>query len=646
MHTLPVSTLLDYIDNGYMALPVFQRGYVWKREQVKSLFESLYKEHPVGSLLLWIAKSNSADRRGDGPIQDGNIKFILDGQQRITSLYGVIRGKEPKFFEGDSGAFTKLMFNLDSETFSFYRQATMKDNPLWIDLTELMKSGPGEFLKRLSDNDKLSQNMTLYFDRLTKVSKIKDAIFYAHEVQTENGNISTVVEIFDKVNSRGTRLSKGDLALAKVCSEWPEARDEMNKRLNSWSNSGFEFNLVWLIRSINAVINGEAKFSHLESNSSSEIEDGLKLTSKYIDDSLNLIGGRLGLDHDRVFFGRFCIPVMVRYLKMKKETLSEEERDKLLFWFAQAGMWGRYSASAETIVDQDLEALKKSSNSVDALLDNLRQFRGRLKVEPSNFSASTKGARFYPILYMLTRMVGAKDWGNGIPLRSNMHGTHGALETHHIFPISQLQKREYSRQDIHSLGNFCFITKGTNLNISDKLPEDYFIEIEQRHPGALESHFIPMDKKLWKIDNYMEFLEARRILLADATNGIFRELLRGDLDGLMSDRTEKPSAPIDEIGIQSDESELEELNSWINQLGLSIGETDFDLADPESGEQMAVLDIAWPEGLQSGLTPAVAVLLGDSSDVLKAANSAGYRCFTDIEKFRSYVKQEFLDDES
>lgn len=642
MHDYEVSTILDYIDDGYMVLPVFQRGYVWKGEQVKSLFNSLYRRHPVGSLLIWVTKSNSANYRGDGPISDGSVKFILDGQQRITSLYGVIRGKEPNFFNGDSNAFSKLMFNLDSEVFSFYQKTTMKDNPLWVNLTELMRFGPGECIKKLNDNKKFSQNLALYFERLTNIYKIKETNLNADEVSYND--IGTVVEIFDKINSGGTRLSKGDLALAKICSEWPEARDEMNKKLKSWSNDGFEFNLVWLVRAVNAVVNGEAKFSHLESNSPSEIKEGLKLTSKYIDESLNLIGGRLGLDHNKVFFGRFCLPVMVRYLHMKKGILNDKERDKLLFWFAQAGMWGRYSGSTETNVDHDLDALKESSNSVDALLDSLRKFRGSLTVDPSNFSGSTKGARFYPVLYMLTRMVGAIDWGNGIPLRSNMHGAHGALETHHIFPISQLQKRGYSRQEIHSLGNFCFITKGTNLNISDKLPEDYFIEIEQRYPGALESHFIPMNEELWKIDNYIDFLKERRKILSNAANSIFRELLRGDLNGIMNGRAEISNVPSNEINIQSDESDLEELNSWVEKLGFSIGETDFDLADSKSGEQIAILDIAWPQGLQSGLTSKVAVLLGDSIDTFEAASSAGYRCFTDIKKFRDYVKHELLDD--
>ena len=73
-----------------------------------------------------------------------------------------------------------------------------------------------------------------------------------------------VVEIFNRVNSGGTKLSKGDLALAKICAEWPEARDEMKSRLEKWRRAGFQFKLDWLLRTINAVLTGEALFSALK----------------------------------------------------------------------------------------------------------------------------------------------------------------------------------------------------------------------------------------------------------------------------------------------------------------------------------------------------------------------------------------------
>ena len=150
---MKINTILDHIDNGHMALPEFQRGYVWNREQVRGLFDSLYKRHPVGGLLVWATESQSAAARGDGKLAAGVVKLLLDGQQRMTSLYGVVRGKPPAFFDGNAQAFSALRFNLDDEVFEFYQPITMRDDPLWIDVSELFKkgnSGLGSFIAQIS----------------------------------------------------------------------------------------------------------------------------------------------------------------------------------------------------------------------------------------------------------------------------------------------------------------------------------------------------------------------------------------------------------------------------------------------------------------------------------------------------------------
>ena len=86
---MQIQTILDQIDLGAMALPEFQRGYVWNREQVRGLMYSLYRKHPVGSLLVWVSQTENADARGHQRLQPGSVKLLLDGQQRITSLYGL-----------------------------------------------------------------------------------------------------------------------------------------------------------------------------------------------------------------------------------------------------------------------------------------------------------------------------------------------------------------------------------------------------------------------------------------------------------------------------------------------------------------------------------------------------------------------------
>lgn len=99
---MKISTIFDHIDNGHMALPEFQRGYVWNRDQVRGLFDSLYRRHPAGRLPVWATEFKSATHRGDGALAAGVVNLSWDGQQRITSLYGVVHGRSPRLFDGNA----------------------------------------------------------------------------------------------------------------------------------------------------------------------------------------------------------------------------------------------------------------------------------------------------------------------------------------------------------------------------------------------------------------------------------------------------------------------------------------------------------------------------------------------------------------
>jgi hypothetical protein len=644
---MKISTILDHIDNGHMALPEFQRGYVWNRDQVRGLFDSLYRRHPVGGLLVWATESTTAAHRGDGPLAPGVVKLLLDGQQRMTSLYGVVRGAPPKFFDGNAQAFTGLQFHLENETFAFYQPVKMKDDPLWIDVSDLMshgQSGHEKLVERLAEHPDIGTKAVKYSARISRLLGILEIDLHIEEVTGADKTLDIVVDIFNRVNSGGTKLSKGDLALAKICADWPDARDTMKAKLKEWNSAGYDFNLDWLLRSVNTVLTGEAKFLYLHDRSAEEIQDALKRAIKHIDTSLNMIGGRLGLDHDRVIFGRFSVPVMVRFLDQHKGALNERDRDKLLFWFAQSGMWGRYSASTESTIDKDLEALNGEDGGLDKLLDTLRLWHGGLRVEPEHFTGWSLGARFYPVLYLLTRMGESRDWGTGLALKASMLGKMSKLEVHHIFPKAQLYKRGSNRAEVNALANFCFLTKDTNLDISDRLPEEYFVEIEKAHPGALASQWVPMDRELWKIENFPSFLEARKALLAAEVNKRMEELLHGDTRWLAG-----PSAPslapvtvLGGITSEDEEKELEALNAWMAETGLPQGVIAFDFADPETGQQRAVFDLAWPNGIQEELSQPVALLLNEGSDVLAIASQAGFRCFVSVEELRRYIQSEIL----
>ena len=644
-----ISTILDNIDSGNMALPEFQRGYVWNRNQVRGLMYSLYKKHPVGSLLVWVTKTEQADTRGGSKLSLGSVKLILDGQQRITTLYGIIRGEPPKFFEGKGKEknFIGLYFNYDKEIFEFYRPVAMKDNPNWISVTEIMQAGPGKFMQKLLKIEDLDQDqISEYINRITAIFSIKEIDLHIDEVTGEDKTVDTVVDIFNRVNSGGTKLSKGDLALAKICATWPDARQEMNKRLAKWEEHGFNFKLEWLLRIINSIITGEALFTALKDMDVFTFQKGLKNAEKAANTLLNLISGRLGLDHDRVLGSRASFPLMARYLAQQNFKIKNyKEWDKLLYWYIHTFLWGRYAGSTESMLAKDLNLISDGDGALDRLIEELRQDRGDLRLYPDDFRGWSKGARFYPLLYMLTRVHKAKDWETGIELKQHLLGKLNCLQVHHIFPRKLLYKHGYSKSKVNAIANFTFITQDTNLQISDRQPLDYLEEIESQHPGAVESHWIPIDKNLWKVENYTDFLAARRELLAQVSNEFIQSLFNGELPekAIAPEVTKRKAVTVPGM-VETDEEEqlLRDCKEWVAEQGLSDGEISYELTDPDLGELLAILDIAWPKGLQEGLSQPVALLIGEGEEIEEIVNRLGYRYFTDVDAFREYVSTEIL----
>jgi len=652
--TLKISTILDHIDSGHMALPEFQRGYVWNRDQVRALMDSMYRRHPVGSLLVWVTESEDATYRGDGQLPPGVVKLLLDGQQRITTLYGLVRGKQPKFFDGNARAFTGLYFNLESEEFNFYLPLKMKDDPLWISVTQVLQEGISPYVQTYSIDPKYKEKLSIYISRINAIKQIEETELHIDEVTGKDKSIDIVVDIFNRVNSGGTKLSKGDLALAKISAEWPSARDHMKAALSKWRKADYHFDLDWLLRNVNTVLTGEAKFKFLHTVTAEDFEDALKRTEKIVDYLLNLIGGRLGIDHNRVFFGKYALPVLARFVDQRGGKFADAaEQDRALFWYVQSAMWGRFSSQSESYIDQDLNVIETLDGGLERLIRQLRLTRGDLVVKPEHFGGWSLGARFYPVLYLLTRVGEARDWGTGLPLKEGLLGKTSRLHVHHVFPKALLYKHKYGKAQVNAIANFCFQTENTNVILGARAPEDYFEEIETKFPGALTTQWIPMDRALWKVERYLDFLAARQDLLAQAANEFMKGLLHGaDLDAVAAKETSAIS-PVVVVaaspthipgGIETEEEEdlILSVCDWVCEQGLPEGDLLHELTDENTGLSVAVLDLAWPRGLQEGLSEPVALLIGEGTDTLAAANKAGYRYFTDVDEFKNYVWQEVL----
>ena len=630
-----LDSLLSQIDSGSMLLPEFQRGYVWNRDQVRGLLRSLYLGYPVGGLLVWETDTNPEDVRGLDEVY-GNRTLLLDGQQRLTTLYGVIRGKAPKFFEGDPNAFLGLRFNVEDENFEFYTPAKMKGNPIWVDVTKIFKEeGLKPFIEEFKVSE-YSEQFPTYLARLSELSNITKREFHLEKIVGKDKTIDVVVDIFNRVNSGGTKLSKGDLALAKISSKSPEMRSQMRKDLSVWSDNGYDFNLDWYLRNINAVATSKSQFVHLDDIKIEEFGKSLNLSTKYINTLLNLISSRLGLDHARVLMARFALPVLALYLHNNGGKFpSKEDADKALYWYIHAGLWGRFAGSTESTLALDYEILKKSG--LDGLIDEIERVRGgNLDISANDFRVNSMGSRFYPLLYLLTRVGQAQDLLTGVALQKQLLGSLSSLQVHHIFPKKVLRDYGYRRGDINAVSNFCFLTQESNLIISKREPKDYFKQvIKEAGEEALSSQWIPLDRKLWEIKNYHDFLEARRELLAAASNKFLNSLLNGKAKEL---NLPKLAAPEDEESLER-QLKLQELIAELSEYGAAKPQFDVEIYHPETGSLVAIAEAYWPDGLQPGLGEPVILDLDKNEVDQDLIQDMDIKVFYSARRLLRYVKE-------
>lgn len=646
---MKIGTLLDQIDLGTLTLPEFQRGYVWNRQQVRAFMDSLYRRYPVGSLLVWVTRRSSAPLRSDDAAGSDTVHLLLDGQQRLTTLYGIVRGRPPRFFQGDASAFTGLRFHVERETFEFYAPLKMHDDPLWVDVTELMQFGLSPFIARFQQFPDEVNRLPEYLDRLNRLRSILEIDLHVEQITGADKTIEVVVEIFNRVNSGGTKLSSADLALARLCVNWPEVRQELQKRLKKWQSHGFTFRLEWLFRTLNTVVTGERFFDKLVELPPAEVHIGLQRTEKAIDLLLNLISSRLGLDHDRVVSGHYALAVLARHLHLRDFALADvHHANKLLYWYIHSVLWGRYTGSTETILASDAALLDGSLDDLDRLIEALQRSRGTLTVRPDDLRGWSLGNRFYPLLYLLARVGHAVDWCTGVNVSHWLLGRSNQLQVHHIFPKALLAQAGYRKEEINAIANYAFLTASCNNSLRDRDPAEYLPEIEHKFPGALESQWIPMDRSLWRIERYREFLAVRRQLLADAANRFLDGLLTGTVPAQeVAEPVLARPEPVVLGTIVSDEEErtLRTCAEWVTERGLAEGILGYELVEPGSGQLLAVLDLAWPEGLQAERSEPVALLLDEPETVVALASRAGFRCFTSVADFQEYVRKEILGEE-
>ncbi|MGH3278677.1 MAG: GmrSD restriction endonuclease domain-containing protein [Trebonia sp.] len=607
-----LAAILDRIDSGSVLLPQFQRGYVWNRGQVCDLIRSLYLGYPAGTLLTWETRAGASLTCGVPALR----VFLLDGKQRITTLYGIIRGRPPAFFQGDEKVLSGLRFHVGTETFEFYAPARMGDDPRWIDVTSLYTRGLGHQIGELNAHPGTRPRIACYAERLARLWQVLDRDFHEERVTGDDKSIDVVLDISNRVNSSGTKLSKGDLVLAKKCVQWPDALAVMRTYLAGWEKEGFSCTLDWLLRNMCAVATGRAEFSALDNVQISDFQRALDATAGYINEFLDIVAVQLEIDGNRVLMGRRAFPVICRLLQRGGGRFTDSaETSRALYWYIHSALWGRHAGSTETVVNQDCDTASRSG--VSGLIGSLERWHGgRLAIDERDFTGAGRGSRFYPLLYLLTRVRGGRDFGTGLPARGQLAGGHADAQPNHIFPKAALYAAGYGKREVNSLANLCFLARETSLVIGKREPEEYCAAVEARYPGALASQWIPRDPALWRIDRYPDFLAARRKLLAAVANEFLAQL-RGD--------------------------QVVALVAELAGLGCADPAVDCEVPDPATGEVLAIAEACWPEGLRPGQGNPVILRLDPAEAALARLRELGYEVFTSADALRTHARRQTRD---
>lgn len=560
---MKISTILDKIDEKQLFVPAFQREYVWKRDDAKSLTDSLIKEYPTGTMLTWETAS-PPELKGPHRYNEkqGAVRLLLDGQQRITTLYMLIRGELPPYYAAtEINEDTRgLHVNLQTLELSYYSKAKMDNNPFWQDVTSIFqrKVRAKDLVRQLeAKNEKVSRELDDRIDdNFRAIENIVDRDF-PEQIIPPKASIRDAINIFYKVNSSGVALTDAELALAQISGFWPQARDLFKAKLQELEKGGFGFRLDFIVYALLGCLyhmGSDMRKLHDDLNNQPLRDTWKRLNDQVLDYVVNLLKSRAYLDHlDEISSPYALIPVIVFCFDKKGTYPTDIEIKKLIKWFYYSQIRTRYVSQLSQKLDRDLRIVQDSKQPFDDLLQVIAEERP-LEVLPAEFVGH--GVR-HPLFRMMTwylKSLGATCLTTGISLRKNM-GKKYQIENDHIFPYSKLKAKGYGEENrlkyalAQELTNRGLLTLDANRSKSAMDPAVYLAGAAAKSPEALARQCIPVDQSLWQLDRYEDFLVARRSALAAGINAF--------LEGITETTSTALPATIEDLIREGESDELE-----------------------------------------------------------------------------------------
>lgn len=560
---MKIRTILEKIDEKQLFIPAFQREYVWKRDDAKQLIDSLIKEYPTGTMLTW-ETANPPELKGPHKYNEkqGAVRLLLDGQQRITSLYMLITGELPSYYTiseimNDTRG---LYVNLETLELSYYMKTRMENNPLWQNITDVFQKRVGAFdlqtkfaaIGKQIEMDELKK----LNDNINKITGVLERDF-PEQIIPVKATIREAIDIFYKVNASGVALTDAELALAQISGYWPQARDLFKAKLAKLEKEGFIFKLDFIVYVLLGCLyhmGSDMRKLHGEDNNNQLRAAWARLDTQVLDYVVNLLRSNAYVDHtDEINSIYALVPMIVYCFDKGNQHLTETEIRKMVKWFYYSQARARYVSQAPQKLDRDLRTVSESSQPFDDLLQVIAE-ENRLEITPSEFEGRGISHPLFRLMCWYHKSRGAVCFTTGIELRRNM-GAKYQLERDHIFPSSELKKVGYNKENrvkyalAQELTNRAILTQFANRTKSASMADEYLAIVKSRFPRALALQSVPENEELWKIENYEDFLIERRKMLAERLNAF--------LEGIT--KTEEVSVPVslEEMIAEGESDELE-----------------------------------------------------------------------------------------
>lgn len=528
---MQIRQIIDKINDNQIFVPAFQREYVWKRPDAKALFTSLIKRYPTGTLLTW-ETTNPPELKGQKKYTSemGSVKLILDGQQRITTIYMILEGQLPPYYmqpEIKNNVFG-LHVNLETLELEYYKKQAMENNPLWVNLTDIFQSNikSSDVRKNLKTTGLLNDALeNLIDDNFEAVKSIKDREF-PEQIIPVSASIKEAIDIFYIVNASGVNLTDAELALAQISGYWPEARDLFKEKLFELEQNGFVFKLDFLIFALLAVthsMGSEMKRLHSSDNLEIVKEAWERLDKQILDYVTNILRAHAYVDHSDEINSVFAlIPLIGFVFKKPNGQLTELEIKKAVKWFYYSQLRQRYISQTPQKLDKDLAIVKNSSQPFDELLGLIEQERS-LTITDGEFVGRDIRHPLFSLMRWYFKSKDAICLSSGVSIRQNM-GKKYALEKDHIFPYAALKENGYDIKNrfkyalAQEVTNRAVLASVENRGKSDQAAQEYLQRAVKKFPSALSRQCIPNDLTLWELANFEQFLAARRALLSKELN--------------------------------------------------------------------------------------------------------------------------------